>query len=367
MRKKMKQSLGHKINSKGAVVADAIDIFVMVVLAFFAFMFLHLVLVKSTAGDTEIAEVKTAENALSVLYGIHQGFISREVLGENVATLSDDLAPVSSFDNLLLSGEASILKRNVGGERKITAFQEYLPLEAKKLFSLDWKNTKYIDMVISESVKQGIDPCYGVITMLHESLGDPNAVGNDANVVGCDVHARRILLMQESAHCKSIYPDSNPAFNIFLEDCLRNKRVPKEGNWELPQKGINACLDDLLDLKVYNSPKHTPEEFCSKSGNFKPYLRYGIGLGQATPDANSYEFFVGGKSYTYCELFDPAKNIEALVARLIEKGASTASSPQEIQYVFGGYIGKKTLPQGVKRYQDFLICKEVMARENPIS
>ena len=352
-------------NKSGTLVADMFDLLVMVLLAFFAFLFLYLILIKTTAGEFEQEQVKTTEHVLAVLY--QQGLSLRNPLLETFPLPEKDSAYISLdvLNNQLLDGEASVLQRNTGGARKTTAYQEYVSLEGKQLFSLDWEDTKYIDEIIAESNKQGIDPCYGVITVLHESKGEANAVGNDAGAVGCLVQARRILLMQESDNCKSIYADQA----ALKEDCLKNKLVPRPNTakWDRPQVHVNSCLDDFVNLKKYNSPKPTQEDFCNKNGDFKPYLRYGIGLGQLTPEADEYEITIKDKTYTYCDLFDPLKNIEALVTQLKVKGASTASSPEEIQHVFGKYIGVATLSQGVDRYYDFLICKEVMTRENRIS
>ncbi|MBI2666428.1 DUF2272 domain-containing protein [Candidatus Woesearchaeota archaeon] len=114
------------VNRKGTVVADAIDIFVMVMLAFFAFMFLHLVLVKSTGGEAEIAQVKTTEHVHSVLYGVSKGLFSRELLGDIFPSLSDDLITIDIFERQRLSGEASILKRSTGGARITRVERELL-------------------------------------------------------------------------------------------------------------------------------------------------------------------------------------------------------------------------------------------------
>ncbi len=345
-------------NRKG-LLEDFFDFLFTVLLAFFAFSFVYIFMVESTDGDTEEKKVRSLDFATDLLYQTEGHIPSRS----GSTDLNSDLAALDSAEKAIASSERWVLDRRVA-EKTSRAEQILLEetgnLEAKGLFSLNWQDTEYLQEVIAESVRQGIDPCYGIVTILHESLGNPQAVGNDANVVGCVVQARRILLMHESPNCKAIYLDEA----ALRKGCLENKVTGESLRWDKPRTQVNACLDDFLDAKRYNSPKPSKEEFCSQSGNFKLYLRYGVGLGQLTPETGASGITIGDTKYSYCDLFDPLQNIKALVAQLKLKGASTASSAEEIQHVFGKYIGIATLSQGVDRYQDYLICKKVMEKKS---
>lgn len=215
--------------------------------------------------------------------------------------------------------------------------------------------TQYLPLVVEEAARQGIDPCYPLVTVLFESAGNANAIGNDANVVGCDVIGRRTLLLKRSEACKQTYLTSE----ALRDACLENA-VYAENGFLVPSSSENACMEDFVDTTQFKLDTPAKEAFCSNTFDHE-YL-FGIGLGQITimPKTSSTTgsyIMIGGQSYSHCDLFDPVKNIRATVTRLKEKGAAQATSESAIKTVLGSYVGAGQNKHGELRYDYFLACK----------
>src|SRR3989338_8962230 len=221
-----------------------------------------------------------------------------------------------------------------------------------------WSSTQHLSTIIEESQKQSLDPCFALVTVLHESRGDANAVGNDANVPGCNVIARRKLLMEESSNCQDQYNSES----ALRQDCLDNKDN-SYANYPRPLENVNDCLDDFLNVGKYklNIPSNPSERqnfFCNNEADLN--YRYGIGLGQITPPEDLGYYTIGSKPYSHCDLFDPQTNAEATVALLKEKGATTATAKDPITLVFSKYVGGTNNPEGPRRFAHYFQCKSAL-------
>ncbi len=218
---------------------------------------------------------------------------------------------------------------------------------------IKFSNTAHLPALIEEAKRQGMNPCFPLVTVLFESKGDPDAIGNDANVIGCEVIARRLLLMSQSSNCRSQYTNQQ----ALRTDCMKDSTIGPNG-FHIPSQK-NGCLIDFLNLQEYNLLKSTKNDFCGN--NFAKDSLWGIGLGQITLPENQDSIVVDNAHYNHCDLFDPAKNINATVGRLKEKGALTANNEASIKIVFNDYVGGGEQEQ--KRYEYFQRC---MDKQQPL-
>ncbi|MEK6969804.1 MAG: DUF2272 domain-containing protein [Nanoarchaeota archaeon] len=215
---------------------------------------------------------------------------------------------------------------------------------------LNYKDQTHLLAVVQAAKQQGINPCYALTVVYEESKGVADAVGTDANVPGCDIPARRNLLMKQSTNCQRIYQTAD----ALKTECMQNRDLTFT-RYNRPKSGVNACLDDLLNTQQYKLSALTKTDFCN--GNFDNSFTYGIGLGQFTPAAGSSVFTLGSTSYSHCDLFDPQKSIQAIVTHLKNKGAESAGSDDQILSVFAGYGGvSKTYPGLQTRLNSFKTC-----------
>ncbi|MBT4110633.1 DUF218 domain-containing protein [Candidatus Woesearchaeota archaeon] len=243
-----------------------------------------------------------------------------------------------------------------------------------------YKDTTYLPEVVEVSKQKGIDPCFGLVTVKQESSGQWWRVGNDANVGRCTVSARRRLLLDKSPACQNQYgPFSEASTSKLMNDCnaeankhsscvnlVENRRsLSSSERQQLRAQCIQAiqdpCIKGIFDTSTYslNVPTSNPNlakaHFCDNNGNkFDPNYRYGIGLGQLTSNFGATTIEQGGITYTLCDLFDPHKNIVAMVDELIKKGAKNAQTPEQIKEVFKRYVGGDR----PERYVYFSKCKE---------
>lgn len=215
--------------------------------------------------------------------------------------------------------------------------------------SLSYRDTTHLPAVIAESQRQGIDICFSKVVVSRESGGQSDIVGVDAEVPGCEIKSRRLLLMEKSGNCQSQYTTQEDLMN----DCLDHKD-PNFDRYDRPLSGINDCLDNFLNTQQFSLTKPTKDDFCDNI--FEESFSYGIGLGQITPSAGTREITIGGASYTHCDLFDPHKNILALVTLLKKKGASINQDEAQIQEVYQKYAGALT-PGVERRVADHLKCR----------
>lgn len=217
---------------------------------------------------------------------------------------------------------------------------------------LTYKDRTHLSAVVQAAKQQGINPCYALTVVYEESKGVADAVGTDANVPGCDIPARRNLLMKQSPNCQQTYQTAD----ALKTECMQN-RDPTFTRYNRPNSGVNACLDDLLNTQQYRLSALTKSDFCN--GNFDNSFTYGIGLGQFTPAAGSSAFTLGSTSYTHCDLFDPQKSTQAIVTHLKNNGAASAGSDDQVLSVFAGYERvSKSYPGLQARLNSFRICEK---------
>ncbi len=221
-------------------------------------------------------------------------------------------------------------------------------------YGIRFDDTTHVQKIMEAADLFNMDFCFPLVVVSHESGGKSDTIGSDANVPGCKIKSRRLLLMRDSEACKNEYGSEDNPQEALMRDCLNNEDTSYD-RYERPKKNVNACLDDFLDTTTYKITKPTRQDFCS--GNFDPTFTYGIGLGQITPSAGSSSIDIYGKTYTHCELFDPNANIVAMLGLLKEKRAGKGQTQAEIQEVYQRYVGSLT-PGALRRVNDHLACVE---------
>lgn len=212
---------------------------------------------------------------------------------------------------------------------------------------LEFDDQTHIPAIIAESQRQSIDPCYAAVVVSHESKGKADVIGGDSDVPGCRIFSRRKLVLESTKDCAGFNGDSQKLMVYCLSEVDTTFTA-----YERPRQGVDDCLDAILDVKAYSIRKPTKENFCA--GNFNKDYTWGIGLGQITPSAGTKEIIIAGQKYTHCDLFDPRKNIQAIISLLKQKGAGSVS-PQE---VFERYAGALT-PGVTRRVTDYQACASV--------
>ncbi|GEM_PF-4065476 len=203
-----------------------------------------------------------------------------------------------------------------------------------------FKDTTHLNMIAEEASKAGVDPCYALVNVAFESQGRADVVGMDQNVASCDVPARRKYIIERSPAICSSYADA-PSYVSAREACRTEN---------------NACIQAIKDKSI-QEPKLTKDDFCSPA--FSGDYSYGIGLGQVTPSIGEKTITRGGKIYTHCDLFDPKRNVEAMLSLIKEKIAISRSECAGnekcvIEKTFEHYVGGGNRD---KRVAAFNICQ----------
>jgi endonuclease/exonuclease/phosphatase family metal-dependent hydrolase len=220
--------------------------------------------------------------------------------------------------------------------------------EGVNLNSLGLRDKTYAQTLVDEARKQGIHPCYPLVTAKHESGGNAKAVVAEANLAICSSTIRARYLNEINNPCK------NKGVNEIKELC-----AGKNGRIRPPADTNDECLKAFMDTNRYGVKVPQSNElvgvFCKEG--FKADERFAIGLGQINVYKDQSEREIAGKKYSACQLLDPIFNAEATVRLLKSNGAGQNPTENEIRKTFANYGGGGTDSDSVtNRFNSFMSC-----------
>ncbi len=227
------------------------------------------------------------------------------------------------------------------GTRRTSAFNA--------ISQMGFSETTYLEDLIAEAERQGMDPCFPLVVARMESEGKTDIAQAEANLPLCSSGERWKFLIDRSPNCQG------KTVRALIDLCLDN-RDPAIVSRDVPRRGVDNCLDDLFDTRTYKVTIPTKEQFCS--GNFDKSYRYALGLGQINVFAGNDSRNIQGVDYTHCELMDPQKNIQATVRLLKSIHAGLDTTEAAVRRVFGSYGGSEQSPGVTRRYELFQQCKQ---------